>query len=109
MVVKNSNSMPSSVAQNLNENSKFDIAVDRQGLVYLFYTNDLAFKPSYVEYDSEMRSLSFVSEQGHIQNCGIKVKNTSQSYLMNIDFIILVKVNEKFSMNGHKKVTLIKR
>ena len=99
----------SPVLPDLNNVSKFDIAVDKAGQVFLVYTNELSSIPEYVEYDSEMNILSFIDDYGRLQNLGITLKNTSRQHLLNNHSIILVKINDDFTVNSHKTIQLLTR
>ncbi len=109
MSIESSSDMSSPVLPDLKEISKFDIAVDKSGKVYLFYTNELSAVPEYAEYDSEMNSLSFMDDQGRVQNSGLTIKDVAKPHLQKADSIILVKVNDDFTINGQKNVQLIGR
>lgn len=109
MTTDSTDDMLSPILPDLKEISKFDIAVDKTGKVYLFYTDELSAVPEYAEYDSEMNSLSFMDDQGRVQNSGLTIKDAAKPHLQRADSIILVKVNDDFSINKARNIQMIGR
>tara|TARA_B100001093_G_C26285923_1_gene783204 strand:- start:54 stop:383 length:330 start_codon:yes stop_codon:yes gene_type:complete len=101
--------MSSFVLPNLKDISQFDIAVNKSGQVYLFYTKQLSAEPEYAEFDAEMNTLSFLDEMGRVQDSGLEIQNSAKSHLQKADFITLVQVSDEFKIQKARNIQLISR
>lgn len=97
------------VLPSIRDISKMDIVVNDTGMLYLFHREELPTTPEWAEYDTDQASLYFVSNDGQMQDCGVKIHEPMKVYMVKSTSIYLIKVETDGSTKKISKIPVIVR
>jgi len=76
------------------EEQKFEFIVNKEGRALLLHKAPLRHNYLWIQYDSYLDTIQFVSEEGAVQEMGVVVSPSIKESLHNTQEITLVEVNE---------------
>ncbi len=93
----------------VREMGEMELVVSDSGKLYLFHKAPMPATIEWAEYDTEMASLYFVSDDGRTQDCGIKIHDPMKVHMLKSASVYTIKVEDDFSTSAICEVSLVIR
>lgn len=94
----------SGILEPLSKNSKFEFVVNSSGKAMLLFQGTVAHPYAWAQYDSASGTVQLVSEEGELQDLGIKIPEHVKKLLAETRDITFAEVGEDGAYKRHAKL-----